>query len=269
MTRKKTIIEFSHIKNNKYNIKVSGDVKKISGRRFVKLLGFKRGSEKEAILNRDLILDFYGVLSVKPSKRLELGEKMEQYMIDYFYKKEPYVLYDYNTLKGDGFCDGTEDIYDGLPDALIPTLNTMLECKTTNKRINGAKTKWKKQLQFYANRHNTKLVDMGEPSVDKLEIIIYYIKDLDWQYDNEGVIIPEYIQKVEIPLDTEQIEKDLITAQEKLKDILKQNEFIISTKRCNYLWNGIIECKKTRDVMLKYDKNDLQLVEKLKEIKII
>lgn len=263
---KTTKIQFTQIKDDYYKVELSGDVKKISGKRFVSLLGFKRRKkDSDEILHRETLLDFFDLDYVEPLNKILVGEMVENALIDYYYK-EPYLVFDNNDYNGNAFDDGVENHYNGLPDGLIPSLKTMVECKTTLRYFKGYEEKWAKQLQFYAYFWNKSKHDSEKIEVEKLEIIKYFIKDIEWQIRYKDTIIPEYIEKFDIPLDTEQIEKDLVRANLRLQEVLSNPTFYVNISKCGYLWSGINKKRYNREIKIKYDKNDEIIKAKLKEV---
>lgn len=262
MTMKKTIVRFEKIKGteNMYWVFLSGDLKKISGRKFAKSLGEKRKKQdSDKITDRDVLLDFYDLYYSPRTDKIELGELLEQPIIDY-YCKEPYITFDHDFYTGNAFDDGTENNYNGLPDILIPSKNEMVEIKTINRNVSNYLKSWYYQLQFYAYFWNKQKADTTKIKVEKLTILKYYVNDMDWQMKNYETIIPEYLQKFDIELlSEEEFEKLLKQANEKLEQILKTPYFKVNIKRCNFLWNGIKQKKYNRKVSLQWDKDDQEL----------
>lgn len=260
---KKTIIEFEKIENDNYKITFSGDAKKMSAQRFVALLGFKRRKrDSDYEHNKELLLDFYDLNDIPPKETL--GEMLEEPLLDYYYHSVPYITYPFKSVEGNAFQDGVNNDYNGLPDALIPSLNTIVECKTTLRFFKGYEEKWKKQVQFYGYNWNKYMADTEKIKIEKLEIIKYYIKDFEWQSKYIDNIVPEFIEKFEIPLENDIIEQDIKKATIKMKSILNSPYLVINLKKSNFLWKAINRKRYGRKIILKYDSNDKRIVEEIK-----
>ena len=228
----KTIVEITPKNDKSIYIQFKGTPKPISGHRFTALLGLESN-----LTDTKLLFDLFGLRFQSETRVMTLGKVMESTCIDYLYGDEIYLTYGFNEYDGNAL--DLENKYDinGLPDAIIPEKNLLVENKVTT-RFKVCQEKWKKQAQFYAYWWNKLRSEDTGITIDKIQVARYFVKedDLDWQLENPDNIIPENIVTYDVDLDTEQIEKDMETAR------IKRDEII----------NSKVEIRKTYNTLLKW-----------------
>lgn len=212
----KTIVEITPNNDKSICVQFKGTPKPISGHRFTALLGLESN-----LPDSKLTFDLFGLRFQPETRVMELGKVMESTCIDYLYGDEIYLTYGFNEYDGNALDLNSEYDVNGLPDAIIPEKNLLVENKVTT-RFRMCLTKWKKQAQFYAYWWNKLRSKDTGITIDKIQVARYYVdeKDLDWQLEHPDNIIPENIITYDIDLDTEQIEKDMNTAIKKREELI-------------------------------------------------
>lgn len=212
----KTIVEITPKNDKSIYIQFKGTPKPISGHRFTALLGLESN-----LPDSKLTFDLFGLRFQPETRVMELGKVMESTCIDYLYGDEIYLTYGFNEYNGNAL--DLENKYDvnGLPDAIIPDKNMLVENKVTT-RFRMCLTKWKKQAQFYAYWWNKLRSEDTGIKIDKIQVARYYVdeNDLDWQLEHPDNILPENIVAYDVDLDTAQIEKDMVTAKLKREQLI-------------------------------------------------
>ena len=155
--KKKTVVEFVHIKDNKYKVHISGEPKQISGHRFTALIGVSK-----YMTNKRLLLDFYGLNYTGMSDNMRLGIEIEPACLEYGYGEFDYWTFEYFDYQGNVFGLNNPYGITGLPDAVIPDLKLMNENKMTTRPVFEPRPEWKKQVQFYAYWWNKLVAGVGE-----------------------------------------------------------------------------------------------------------
>lgn len=263
----KTIVEITPKNDKSIYVQFKGTPKPISGHRFTALLGLESN-----LPDSKLTFDLFGLRFQPETRVMELGKVMESTCIDYLYGDEIYLTYGFNEYNGNAL--DLENKYDvnGLPDAIIPEKNMLVENKVTT-RFRMCLTKWKKQAQFYAYWWNKLRSEDTGIKIDKIQIARYYVdeNDLDWQLEHPDNILPENIITYDIELDTEQIEKDMEVAKSN-RDKLINSKIEIRKNYTQLLkWlaigssKGLIKfkvdqdipvCKQFMDIINKYVKEE-------------
>lgn len=212
----KTIVEITPKNDKSIYIQFKGTPKPISGHRFTALLGLESN-----LPDSKLTFDLFGLRFQPETRVMELGKVMESTCIDYLYGDEIYLTYGFNEYNGNAL--DLENKYDvnGLPDAIIPEKNMLVENKVTT-RFRMCLIKWKKQAQFYAYWWNKLRSQDTGIKIDKIQVARYYVdeNDLDWQLEHPDNILPENIETYDVDLDTEQIEEDMETAKVKRDQLI-------------------------------------------------
>lgn len=260
----KTIVEFIHIDKNKYNVKITGEPKKISGHRFVNLLDIPTSTKY-----KQLMLDFYGLRYNPATDNMRLGTLIEPACQEFAYGDYDYWTFEYFDYDGNVFGLYNEYGVCGLPDTIIPELNLMNENKMTTHKFDGVREEWVKQVQFYTYWWNKLVAGKNyNPEIKRIEITKYYVPKtlVTWHLQHLDQIVDENFEIFEIPLNTEQIEKDMEFAYNKRQEMIDSGIIEIDINRCKYLTNGLKQGLIRDKIKLKYDETDELLCSVIKPL---
>lgn len=251
----KITITITPVKTSTWKLDFKGDTKPISAHRFTQLMGWENYVSKS-----ELFLDFYGLKITTPNKRLDLGNVMESTILDYEYRDDTYIHYDFSKSNNGNIINPNGEEFNGIPDAIVPTRNCIGECKVTTVQDVDCKMNWYKQVQFYAYFWNKYLSETSGLKIDYVEVLRYYVPEnlIDYQIANSNVLVLNNYHKYRFDLD-ETIEDDIKEAQLKKQELLN-NGLIIRKNNSRILWQiavGVINKK----IKFKYDKNNEQCKE--------
>lgn len=246
----KTIVEITPKNDKSIYIQFKGTPKPISGHRFTALLGLESN-----LPDTKLAFDLFGLRFQTETRVMTLGKIMESTCIDYLYGDDIYLTYGFNEYDGNALDLSGEYDINGLPDAIIPEKNLLVENKVTT-RFRMCLIKWKKQAQFYAYWWNKLRSQDTGITIDKIQVARYYVdeNDLDWQLEHPDNILPENITTYDVSLDTEQIEKDMITARNKREELVNSKFEIRKNYTSLLKWlaigsvRGLVKFKVDQDI---------------------
>lgn len=247
----KTTVEITPKNDSSIYIQFKGKPKAISGHRFTALLGL----EKKNMADTEIAFDLFGLRFQPETRVMELGKIMERPCIDYLYGDEIYLTYGFAEYNGNALDLENKYGINGLPDAILPEYNLLVENKVST-RYKDCQEKWKKQAQFYAYWWNKLRKEDTGIEIKRVQVVRYYVdeNDLDWQLENYNKIIEKNISTYDFDLDTEQIEEDMKVAINKREELCK-NKYEIRKNYTRFLrWlalgsvRGIIKFKVDQNI---------------------
>jgi hypothetical protein len=249
-----------HIEDNIYKLHLSSDVptKPIAGHRFIDLLG-----ENHYVTMDDVLLDLYGLKFVPKNVYMELGQKLEDYVLNYRFPNEDLERFkyeDYRECKSGAFNQDDEDI-GGLPDGINHNTNTLIEVKCTTSKFKGFKKEWVLQAQFYAYWWNKRMILEDTPwlQVTNIEVEKYYVpKDLiDAHLKYPQFIIGKNLRSEVYDLETEKIERLIAEARKCKQDLVDKSYLLINLDDNNDgLFFQLKKAMNSKKLVIDYNKED-------------
>lgn len=245
----KTTVEITPKNDSAIYIQFFGTPKPISGHRFTSLLGLDKLSDTI------IAFDLFGLRFQGETKPMLLGKVMESSCIDYLYGDEIYLTYGFKEYNGNALDLKGENDVNGLPDAILPEYNLLVENKVTT-RYKECQERWKKQAQFYAYWWNKLRKEDTGIEIKEVEVVRYFVDeiDLEWQLEHKDKIIENNIATFRFGLETEQIEEDMKTVLKKRDELINRKYEVRKTYTQMLRWLAIGVIRKL--VKLKYDKKD-------------
>lgn len=216
----------TELKNNKMRIelKTQREPSGLRGHKFVGLMG-------ASVYQNDftLLLDFFNYRTVKPNKFMEMGQLMENHILDYVWGENNYYGYDYDEHK-DLFQWKN---YGGLIDGLSLDKTKIAEVKTYYSKRNFIEQN-KKQAYIYQAQLYMWLLSKCRPhwKIESADIMMLYIPFKD-MLRKRTWIIKENLNVINVKYEPKEVSKWIKKALRRRKRIVESKKVIVDINELN------------------------------------